>query len=115
MSLGSAGERGSHVSGEVKKYLEDNIYLTLATICKNGQPWSSTMFFVYDENFVYWWLPKQAVHSQNILSGKSNAFITIFDMRKIICNIAGKVKSVALAGQFEPRHFAIMSVSGDEQ
>jgi len=68
------------MNARVKKYFDDNLYLTLSTICKNGQPWSSPLFFVHDEKFVYWWSPAMAVHSQNIRR-EERVFFTLFDSR----------------------------------
>jgi nitroimidazol reductase NimA-like FMN-containing flavoprotein (pyridoxamine 5'-phosphate oxidase superfamily) len=62
----------------IKKFLNDNLYLTLATVCRSGRPWSTPLFFAYDNNYIYWWSPKDAVHSQNIARDE-NVFITIFD------------------------------------
>ena len=62
----------------VKKYLDKNIYMTLSTTCEDGKPWASPLFFANDDEYIYWWSPKDAVHSANIIRGGA-AFMTLFD------------------------------------
>ncbi|HMS31799.1 MAG TPA: pyridoxamine 5'-phosphate oxidase family protein [Candidatus Saccharibacteria bacterium] len=65
---------------KLEKLLERNLYLNLSTVSKNGQPWGSPLFFVYDpiSKFIYWWSPKNSEHSKNLKLNK-RCFITIFD------------------------------------
>lgn len=58
----------------------ENLYLNLSTVSKDGQPWGSPLFFVYDPSskFIFWWSPKNSQHSKNLKFNK-RCFITIFD------------------------------------
>jgi uncharacterized protein YhbP (UPF0306 family) len=63
-----------------KKLLEDNLYLNLSTVCEDGKPWGTPVFFVYDAERMelYWWSPLNSQHSRNIKLNE-RCFITIFD------------------------------------
>lgn len=59
--------------------LNENKYCTLSTVCEDGQPWGSPVFFVVDEaGNIYWWSPVNSVHSNNIRRTGS-VFVTVFD------------------------------------
>ena len=66
------------MNGFIRLFLKRHLYLTLATVCKSGKPWSTPLFFASDGEVIYWWSPKKAVHSQNV-ERTGDAFITIFD------------------------------------
>lgn len=62
-----------------KKIIEENIYLTLATSSKDGNPWVSPLFFAYDENYTFFWVSgKDALHSK-LIRENSKVAIVIFD------------------------------------
>jgi hypothetical protein len=61
---------------EVK--LIENTWCNVATVCADGSPWNTPLFFAYDERTLYWWSPIQAVHSQNIMRD-GRVMITIYD------------------------------------
>lgn len=58
--------------------LRESLYLNLATVCDDGSPWNTPLFYVYDGDKLYWWSPKNAKHSHNIVRD-SRAFITVYD------------------------------------
>ncbi len=61
-----------------KEILDKNLYCTLATVNDDSTPHGSPVFFVADQNSIYWWSAKKSQHSQNIeRTGK--VFITVFD------------------------------------
>lgn len=54
-------------------------FCNIATVCEDGPPWNTPVFFVYDgELNFYWWSNQKAVHSQNILRDP-RVFITVYD------------------------------------
>ena len=62
-----------------EEIFRQNIYCTIATINKDGSPWSSPVFFAFDQaKNIYWWSPLKATHSQNIIRDE-RAFINIFN------------------------------------
>ena len=63
---------------DVEKILDSVCYCTLATTCEDGSPWSTPVFFVYDEDKnIYWWSSLKALHSKNI-QRTQQVFITVF-------------------------------------
>ena len=56
-------------------------YLTIASVCPDGQPWNTPVYTAYDDvlNF-YWasWVDNQ--HSQNIMVNR-NVFLVLYDSR----------------------------------
>ncbi len=62
------------------KLLSDNLYANLATVCEDGSPWNTPLFYAHDGNKIYWWSPVNAVHSRNLFRDP-RAFITIYDSR----------------------------------
>jgi nitroimidazol reductase NimA-like FMN-containing flavoprotein (pyridoxamine 5'-phosphate oxidase superfamily) len=64
-----------------KKIIEDNLYLSLATVDSNGNPWISNVFFAYGEGKLYWYSRKDSDHSINI-KHNSNVAISIYNSTK---------------------------------
>jgi len=64
---------------KTKKIIENIIYITLATVDANGNPWNSPVFAAFDEKYnFYWRSAKDAMHSQNIRTN-NKVFIAIYD------------------------------------
>ena len=64
---------------KAKEIIKNNIYMTIATASKDGKPWVSPVFFVYDKSYnLYWVSNKEALHSK-LLRGNPQASIVIFD------------------------------------
>lgn len=61
-----------------KNMLTSQLYCTVATVDKDGQPWSTPVFFANKEECLYWFSSISSQHSQNIYSN-SKVFITLFD------------------------------------
>ncbi len=53
-------------------------YATISTVDKNNNPWAAPVWYVYDDETIYWWSPMESQHSKNI-EQNSNVYITIFD------------------------------------
>lgn len=58
--------------------LEDNHFMTLATVCEDGRPWNVPITFAFLDGALYWRSVDSAVHSQNI-ARDSRVSISIFD------------------------------------
>jgi nitroimidazol reductase NimA-like FMN-containing flavoprotein (pyridoxamine 5'-phosphate oxidase superfamily) len=64
-----------------ERIIDDNLYLSLATVDSNGNPWISNVFFAYGEGKLYWYSRKDADHSINI-KHNSNVAISIYNSTK---------------------------------
>lgn len=52
---------------KAKRILTNNIFMTLATVDTDGQPWSTPVFYALDQKYnFYWYSRKDTRHSQNI-------------------------------------------------
>lgn len=55
------------------------LYITIATVSKDGQPWNSPVYSVFDKDLnFYWSSDKDSQHSRNIRENK-NVFLVIYD------------------------------------
>ena len=67
------------LSEKAKKIIEKILYITIATVSKDGQPWNSPVFSAYDESYNFYWNSwKENQHSKNIAEN-SKVFIVIYD------------------------------------
>lgn len=53
-------------------------YATVSTVDSDGKPWAAPVWYVYDEQNLYWWSPLDSQHSKNIVANPE-VYITIFD------------------------------------
>jgi uncharacterized protein YhbP (UPF0306 family) len=61
------------------RILSSSEFCNIATVCQDGSPWNTPVFFVADkEQNLYWWSSLQAVHSKNILRDR-RVYITVLD------------------------------------
>lgn len=66
-------------SDRAKEIIEQIIYLNIATVDQNGQPWNTAVFSAYDGDYnFYWGSDKDSQHSLNI-AANNKVFITIYD------------------------------------
>jgi general stress protein 26 len=64
---------------DVLRILSSAEFCNIATVCKDGSPWNTPVFFVSDkEQNLYWWSSLKAVHSKNILRD-NKVYITVLD------------------------------------
>ncbi len=61
-----------------KKILEQIRYATISSVGSDGQPWAAPVWYIFNEDTIYWWSPVESQHSKNI-SVNPNVYITIFD------------------------------------
>ena len=59
--------------------LKKIIYITLATVSKNGQPWNSPLYYAFDKDLNFYWASDhKSVHSRNIKTN-SKVFCVVYD------------------------------------
>ncbi len=64
---------------DVLRILSSAEFCNIATVCEDGSPWNTPVFFVSDKDQnIYWWSSLKAVHSKNILRD-SRVYITVLD------------------------------------
>lgn len=64
---------------DVREIVQENMYMTIATITRKNTPWITPVFFAYNNNLdLYWYSPKDSLHSRNIEENEEVA-ITIFN------------------------------------
>ena len=62
----------------VEGFLKDNLYMNLATVGEDKQPWNTPLFFASYNNNIYWFSRKDSVHSKNI-QNNNRVFVTIYN------------------------------------
>lgn len=64
-----------------RKIVSDNIYMTIATADKNGEPWISPVVFGYDKNYnFYWFSDKDSKHSR-LIKQNNRVAVIIFNSK----------------------------------
>jgi nitroimidazol reductase NimA-like FMN-containing flavoprotein (pyridoxamine 5'-phosphate oxidase superfamily) len=53
-------------------------HATVATVCADGRPWNTPVFFAYDHGAIYWSSRTDSQHSENIRAN-GRAFLVIYD------------------------------------
>jgi nitroimidazol reductase NimA-like FMN-containing flavoprotein (pyridoxamine 5'-phosphate oxidase superfamily) len=62
-----------------KEIIEKILYVTVATVDENGQPWNSPVYSAYDEDYNFYWASwKDNQRSKNIRAN-SKVFLVIYD------------------------------------
>lgn len=64
---------------KVAEIIKKIVYITLATVSEDGQPWNSPLYSVFDQDLnFYWGSDFQSVHSENIRKN-NKVFCVIYD------------------------------------
>lgn len=64
---------------KAKNVISKILYITIATVGDEGQPWNSPVYSAFDEDYNFYWVSDQdAQHSQNITANK-RVFLSIYD------------------------------------
>ncbi len=64
---------------KAKEIIAKIIYITIATISKNGKPWNTPVYSAYDGKFNFFWASwKENEHSKNIRDN-NDVFLVIYD------------------------------------
>lgn len=67
------------LTDRAKKVISRILYITIASVSKDGIPWNSPVYSAFDENYNFFWASDQnGQHSKNI-ADNSNIFIVIYD------------------------------------
>lgn len=67
------------LSEKAKKIIEKILYITIATVSKDGQPWNSPVYSAFDEGYTFYWASwKESQHSKNIAEN-NRVFLVIYD------------------------------------
>jgi hypothetical protein len=71
----------TELTRKAKEVIDSIEYIDLATITKDGEPWSSPLWFVRDDQYnFYFYSPKKSQHSINIRDN-GRGFVVIYDSR----------------------------------
>lgn len=64
---------------KAKSIIAKIIYITIATVSKDGKPWNSPVYSAYDEKFNFFWASwKENEHSKNVRNN-GDVFLVIYD------------------------------------
>lgn len=64
--------------------ITEQIYCTLATTSAHKIPWSTPLFYVFDQDInLYWSSAIAAQHSQNLVQNNGKSMITLFDAQQV--------------------------------
>ena len=64
---------------KVKAIIAKIIYITIATVSKDGKPWNTPVYSAYDEKFNFFWASwKENEHSKNV-QNNGDVFLVIYD------------------------------------
>ncbi len=64
---------------KAKSIIQKILYITIATVDANGQPWNSPVYSAFDEAYNFYWASDQnGQHSKNI-AANNKIFIVIYD------------------------------------
>lgn len=66
------------MNDKILKIIDSVRYATISTVDTNNNPWAAPVWYVYDDDTIYWWSPIESQHSKNI-EHNPNVYITIFD------------------------------------
>lgn len=65
-----------------KKIIDEVIYITIATVAADGQPWNTPVYGAPDEQYNFYWSSNPtAQHSRNIAANE-RVFVVIYDTRQ---------------------------------
>jgi Pyridoxamine 5'-phosphate oxidase len=75
------GDTGADLAGLVRRVLDGNVYMVLATADADGHPWASPVFYAADgHRDLYWMSAPDVTHSRNI-AVRPEVSIVVFDSR----------------------------------
>src|SRR3989344_9180348 len=64
---------------KAKEIIAKNIYMTIATATRDGEPWISPVFFAYDNDYnLFWTSEKESRHSR-LIRENGRVAIVVFD------------------------------------
>ena len=67
------------ISKKARQIIQKILYITVATVSKDGSVWNSPVYFAFDDRYNFYWNSwKENQHSKNI-EANPNVFIVIYD------------------------------------
>jgi len=67
------------LTDKAEKIIEKILYITLATVSKDGTPWNTPVYSAFDDNYNFYWISwTKNQHSKNI-KDNNQIFIVIYD------------------------------------
>ena len=64
---------------KAKEIISKIIYITIASVSKDGRPWNTPVYSAFDENYNFFWASwRENEHSKNIRSNP-DVFLVIYD------------------------------------
>ena len=94
---------------KAKEIISKILYITIASVTKDGEPWNTPVYSAFDENYNFYWASwKENQHSKNIVENP-NIFIVIYDSTAAESTGRGvyiKAKAYALTDPKEIEHAA---------
>jgi nitroimidazol reductase NimA-like FMN-containing flavoprotein (pyridoxamine 5'-phosphate oxidase superfamily) len=70
-----------HMNEKAARIIKETIYAAVATSTKNGEPWNSPVYVVFDEALHFYWASgMESQHSRNICTNPQ-VFLAIYDSR----------------------------------
>ena len=64
-----------------KKITKEILYITIATVTKDGNPWNTPVYSAFDENYNFYWNSQiSSQHSRNIKENP-NVFLAIYNSK----------------------------------
>jgi len=68
-----------HIS-RAKEILKENIYLTMATSDKDGNPWITPVRYANDDHYNFYWISEaETRHSKNIKENKNKVSFVVYN------------------------------------
>jgi len=72
-------KENQELSEKAKKVINNILYITMATVDSEWNPWNTPVYSAHSEDYTFYWVSdKENKHSQNILK-TNKAFIVIYD------------------------------------
>ncbi len=79
MGFRMKNDEQKNLSQRAKEIIEKILYITIATVDENGQPWNTPVYSAFDENYNFYWASdKNGQHSKNIRTN-NKIFLVIYD------------------------------------
>lgn len=84
-----------HTQEQVLDFLKHNPHGVLATASLDGKPWSSSIYFVTDENFNFFFITRKSTEKHKNINTNPNAALTVTDHSlQRTAQISGKVSKI---------------------
>lgn len=69
---------------KAKKIITSNLYMTIATVTKDGLPWNTPVYYAFDESYAFYWYSRKNTKHSQLIAENSNVAVAIFDLSPIV-------------------------------